>query len=107
MVVNCSGTEDPEVARAAIRAGADFVDVSATREYLDALVLLAPEARAHNRRILVSVGLAPGLSNLLAMGLHRASAHPEPLELTCLLGSGEAAGSASRLPVLSPARWLY
>lgn len=96
MVVNCTGSEDPLLARAAVNSGVDFVDISATATYLDALSSLHDEAIALDARLLVGVGLVPGLSTLLAAGLHREASAPGSIDITCLLGIGEEAGAASR-----------
>ncbi|WP_460368956.1 saccharopine dehydrogenase NADP-binding domain-containing protein, partial [Actinocorallia lasiicapitis] len=61
VVVNASGAEDPRLAELATRHGAAFVDVTATPAYVAAL-----ERLDLPRPVLVSVGLAPGLTNLLA-----------------------------------------
>jgi len=96
MVVNCTGSEDPLLARTVLNSGVDFVDISAATAYLDALSSLHDEATALNARLLVGVGLAPGLSTLLAAGLHRDASAPGSIDITCLLGVGEEAGAASR-----------
>lgn len=43
--------------------------------------------------MLLSVGLAPGLSNLLAVAVHQAA--PGPVDLAVLLGAGERHGAAA------------
>jgi saccharopine dehydrogenase-like NADP-dependent oxidoreductase len=61
VVINASGAEDPALAVAATEQHAAFVDITATMDYILALERLDPPAP-----VLVSVGLAPGLTNLLA-----------------------------------------
>jgi saccharopine dehydrogenase-like NADP-dependent oxidoreductase len=43
--------------------------------------------------VIVSVGLAPGLTNLLAASVHAAT--PRPVDLAVLLGAGEEHGAAA------------
>jgi NAD(P)-dependent dehydrogenase (short-subunit alcohol dehydrogenase family) len=89
VVVNTAGIEDPALARQITRAGAAFVDITATTGYVEALErsqLFAP--------VLLSVGLAPGLTNLLAAELHR-EAPGRPIDIALLLGAGERYGKAS------------
>lgn len=65
IVVNAAGVEDPILATLATDHGAAFVDVTATTDYVAALDRLHPSAP-----VLISVGLVPGLTNLLAAAVH-------------------------------------
>ncbi|MGW5753734.1 SDR family oxidoreductase [Nocardia rhamnosiphila] len=87
-VVNASGAEDPELAARASAAGCAFVDVTATAGYIDELRQSAPAGP-----IVVDVGLAPGLTDLLAVGVHTES--PGPVDLAVILGAGERHGAAA------------
>lgn len=88
VVINAAGLEDPQLADLATEAGATFVEVSATTSYIAALGLLRPAAP-----VLVNVGLAPGLTNLLAADVHATS--PGPVDIAVLLGAGEKHGAAA------------
>ncbi|MFC8043215.1 hypothetical protein [Nocardia sp. NPDC057353] len=88
VVVNASGSEDPRVATAVAAAGAAFVDISATSDYLAELERLTPAAP-----VLIGVGLAPGLTNLLAAAVHAAA--PGPVDIGVMLGAGEKHGAAA------------
>lgn len=88
VVINAAGLEDPQLADLATEAGATFVEVSATTKYIAALGLLKPAAA-----VLVNVGLAPGLSNLLAADVRATS--PGPVDIAVLLGAGEKHGAAA------------
>lgn len=87
VVVNAAGAEDPALAALASAGGAAFVDVTATTGYVAALERLTTE-----RPVVVSVGLAPGLTNLLAAAVHDRA--PGPVDLAIVLGAGEHHGSA-------------
>lgn len=88
VVVNASGVEDPRLAAVAGEAGCAFVDVTATTDYVTRLERLdAPGA------VVVDVGLAPGLTNLLAVAVHQTA--PGPVDLAVLLGAGEHHGAAA------------
>lgn len=88
VVVNASGAENPRLAEVAAREGAAFVDITATTSYVAELERLdAP------RPVLVSVGLVPGLTNLLATAVHRSV--PGPIDLAVVLGAGERHGAAA------------
>lgn len=88
VVVNASGLEDPAAAAAFLEHGVGFVDVTATIGYIAVLERLAPPAP-----LLLSVGLAPGLTNLLAAAVHREA--PGPIDVALVLGAGERYGNAS------------
>lgn len=88
VVVNAAGIESPAAAAAFLDAGVGFVDITATTAYLASLERLEPKAP-----LLLSVGLAPGLTNLLAAAVH--AAVPGPVDLALVLGEGERYGAAS------------
>ncbi|MGC0366815.1 hypothetical protein ABH922_004799 [Rhodococcus sp. 27YEA15] len=86
VVVNASGFEDVRLAQGAVRGGASFVEISATTSYCDAL-------ESVDGPVLVGVGLAPGLTSVLA-----AQAHSEgngPVDIVIGLGGGELHGPAA------------
>lgn len=95
-VVNCAGLESVEVAESAVSQGLDFVDISASAGYLSKLEALGNTACQAGCRVLTNVGLAPGLTGVLAVELIGASPSSEWIEIICLLGVGERAGAASR-----------
>jgi saccharopine dehydrogenase-like NADP-dependent oxidoreductase len=74
VVVNASGAENPALAGAATERHVAFVDITATMGYILALERLDPTAP-----VLLSVGLAPGLTNLLAATVH--TAVPGPVDI--------------------------
>jgi hypothetical protein len=88
VVVNAAGIEDPALAAIAAEHGAAFVDITATSAYVAALERLRPP-----RPVLVSVGLAPGLTSLLAAAVH--DTEPGPIDLALLVGAGERHGAAA------------
>ncbi|WP_174189932.1 saccharopine dehydrogenase [Nocardia barduliensis] len=88
VVVNTSGFECSRLAELAADHGSAFVDVTASTEYVALL-----ERTLLSRPAIVSVGLAPGLTNLLAAAVHAQS--PGPIEIAVLLGAGERHGAAA------------
>ncbi|MEV6280408.1 NAD-dependent epimerase/dehydratase family protein [Nocardia sp. NPDC051832] len=88
VVVNASGSEDVRLARLAGAADAAFVDITASAEYAGRLRDIEPV-----RPVIVDVGLAPGLTNLLAVAVH--SPESGPIDLAVLLGAGEEHGAAA------------
>lgn len=95
VVVNAAGAEDPALATIVTAAGAAFVDVGATGSYLDRV-----ERAAVSGPVVLSVGIAPGLTNLLAHAVaerdrRRGADVGGPLDVAVVLGAGEVHGAAA------------
>jgi saccharopine dehydrogenase-like NADP-dependent oxidoreductase len=88
VVVNAAGIEDPPLVVATAERGAAFVDITASWPYVDAVQRIAPPPPAP---VLFSVGLAPGLTNLVAADVHDG----QPVDIVVVLGAGEAHGAAA------------
>eukprot|EP01133_Synstelium_polycarpum_P022813 gene22813-27363_t len=86
VVVNASGFEDVRLADEAVRGGAAFVDVTATSNYCE-------ELEAVDGPVLMGVGLAPGLTSVLAAEAHRLGGGP--VDIVIGLGGGELHGPAA------------
>ncbi|WP_280239032.1 sugar nucleotide-binding protein [Nocardia abscessus] len=86
MVVNCSGFEDVRLAAECAQRGLPFVEISATSEYVQALEHV-------DGPIVLGVGLAPGLTTLLAVDALASGAGP--VDIMIGLGSGEPHGPAA------------
>jgi saccharopine dehydrogenase-like NADP-dependent oxidoreductase len=89
VVVNAAGVEDVALAEAVTRQGAAFVDITATSSYIAAL-----ERVTFPRPVLLSVGLAPGLTNLLAAEVNEVSPGQQ-IDIAIVLGAGEKHGAAA------------
>ncbi|MEV5680556.1 saccharopine dehydrogenase [Streptomyces sp. NPDC052179] len=92
-VVLCVEPPDARAARTCLERGIHLVDIGATRRQLDAVAELHDPAVRAGATALLSVGVAPGLTNLLARRAHEAVGGAESLRLTVLLGSGERHGA--------------
>ncbi|MFF3347020.1 saccharopine dehydrogenase [Streptomyces sp. NPDC002779] len=92
-VVLCVEPEDASLARVCLDRGIHLVDVGASRDLLDAVADCDGLAAASGATAVLSVGVAPGLTNLLAHRAHQAVGGAERLDLTVLLGSGERHGT--------------
>jgi saccharopine dehydrogenase (NAD+, L-lysine forming) len=95
VVVNCVEYNNVAVARECLRQAAHYVEVSATAQILAQIETLQAEAARGQATAVLSVGVAPGLTNLLA---HHALSRLGPLaraDLFVLLGLGEAHGEAA------------
>ncbi|MET9774350.1 saccharopine dehydrogenase [Streptomyces sp. NPDC006367] len=92
-VVLCVEPPDASVARLCLERGVHLVDVGATARRLDAVAALSGTATAAGATALLSVGVAPGLTNLLARRAHEAVGGAGRIDITLLLGTGERHGA--------------
>lgn len=82
------------MARAAASAGANLIDVSATTTHLSAVAGLDRLFFEAGRRAIIGVGLAPGLSTLLARAVHDPE-KPEPITINGILDTRDEHGPGS------------
>ena len=92
------------VAELCVERGAAYVDVSATPAIVGAIEDLDLAARWHGSTAIVSVGLAPGVTNLLARAAYDAVPGAESIDVTIHLGLAGDAGPDSRRWVLDGLR---
>jgi hypothetical protein len=93
-VLMCAERDHIGVARACLERGIDYVDVSASHPVLAEIETLDDLARRHDATGVLSVGLAPGVTNLLARHCVECSQTRE-VHIGVLLGSGEQHGRAA------------
>ncbi|MDG4830152.1 saccharopine dehydrogenase NADP-binding domain-containing protein [Solwaraspora sp. WMMD1047] len=92
VLVMCLESGNEQVARRCLERGVHYVDVSASLGVLSAIGRLDPLAVRNGVTAALSVGLAPGLTNLLARHVTDRLADAEAVDLTVLIGTGERHG---------------
>ncbi|MFB7170222.1 saccharopine dehydrogenase NADP-binding domain-containing protein [Streptomyces sp. NPDC056254] len=92
-VVLCVEPPDTRLARVCLERGVHLVDIGATRRLLDGTAELHDVAAGAGATAVLSVGVAPGLSNLLARRAHEAVGGADRIDLTVMLGAGERHGA--------------
>lgn len=93
VVVACAETGNAAFAREVLGRGVHYVDISASHAFLRRVEGLDALARRRGATAVLSVGLVPGLTNLLAR--HCADVlgdQPRGVNISVLLGLGEAHG---------------
>lgn len=95
VVVMCVDAPDEHAALTALRSGKGYVDISADDGLLAAIEALDDEAVAAGGRALLSVGLAPGLTNLLGAEAMRDAGATSEVALWIELGMGDVHGEAA------------
>lgn len=95
VVVACAGTDDVGLARRCMELGVHYVDISASYAFLKEVGRLNSLAEGRDSTTVLSVGLAPGLTNLLARHCKDTLGAIEVLDIYVLLGMGEDHGEAA------------
>jgi len=95
LVVMCVDQKDTDFVRACIDRGVHYVDVTASYAFLSQVEKLDTLARQRGVTSVLSVGLVPGVSNLLAKHCKNALGTVRNLDIYVLLGLGEAHGEAA------------
>lgn len=92
LVMLCVDIPDNKIPKACAAQGIKYMDISASQQVLGYLEETGPLASEHKVPMLFSVGLAPGLTNLLAKSVMNKLPDASVLEIYVLLGLGEAHG---------------
>jgi saccharopine dehydrogenase (NAD+, L-lysine-forming) len=95
LVVMCLDQTDTAFARACLTAGVDYVDVSANGAFFAAMEQLKETIGGMNSTAVLSVGLAPGLTNLLALKAFQSMDEMSRIDIGIMLGLGDAHGKAA------------
>lgn len=99
-VLMCAELDNARVARACLERGIHYVDVSASHHVLAEIEHLDGLATRHGATAALSVGLVPGVTNLLARHCVERSGTPQ-VRISVLLGAGERHGPAALAWTLS------
>ncbi|MCF7620044.1 saccharopine dehydrogenase NADP-binding domain-containing protein [Bacillus sonorensis] len=93
LVIVCIDQEDTDLAEACLANGTDYIDISANGPFLARIERL--NAGACRGTGVLSVGLAPGLTNLLAQEAKKAFDETNRIDITIMLGLGDSHGKAA------------
>jgi len=92
-VVMCLGLTDTKFAEACIDNGVNYIDISASNEIPSQIKLLERKAIQNGVTCILGVGIAPGLSTLLAKKVTDEMEQVTQLDFTLMLGLGEQHGT--------------
>lgn len=95
LVVMCLDQADSAFVRACLLTGTHYIDITAKGIFLNQVDHLANIARDNGATAVLSVGLAPGLTNLLASRAIQWLDHTEAIEISIMLGLGDRHGTAA------------
>jgi short subunit dehydrogenase-like uncharacterized protein len=95
VVVMCVDQADARFAERCLSAGIHYVDITAKQSSIDAIERLDAVARSHDSTAVLSVGLCPGVTNLLAAHAKQQFDALLALDLFVMIGSGDSHGAAA------------
>ncbi|MGB7378640.1 MAG: saccharopine dehydrogenase NADP-binding domain-containing protein [Rivularia sp. (in: cyanobacteria)] len=101
LVIVCVEQKNTIFVQQCIQKGINYVDICASYQFLSQIEKLDTDAKQNNSTIVLSVGLAPGLTNLLASygkQIHPSAKH---IDIFILLGLGEVHGKDAILWTLN------
>ncbi|GJL49186.1 MAG: hypothetical protein NPIRA01_04130 [Nitrospirales bacterium] len=95
LVIMCLDQREISFVRTCLELGINYIDLSAQYDFLKKVGSLDTTAKEHGATALLSVGLAPGLSNLLAAYAKRQFDDLTHLDIFIMLGLGDVHGHAA------------
>jgi len=95
MVVMCIDQTSIDFAKECVNLGIDYVDVTANHPFLKQIKALHETAASNHSTAVLGVGLAPGLSTLLAAHGSKLLDTLDHIDISILLGSGDTHGVAA------------
>lgn len=95
LVIMCLDQHDTGWTEAILSQGIHYIDISADYRFLSRVEALHPLAEAHGATAVLSVGLAPGFTNLLARQATELLDSTERIDISIMLGLGDTHGRAA------------
>jgi saccharopine dehydrogenase-like NADP-dependent oxidoreductase len=100
LVIMCIDQKNTHFVTQCIQRGIHYIDITANYEFLSKIEALNDEARNHNSTVILSVGLAPGITNILAKQCKSMIQDIRYVDIYIMLGIGEKHGEAAF-------RWVF
>ncbi|MDP1715658.1 MAG: saccharopine dehydrogenase NADP-binding domain-containing protein [Anaerolineales bacterium] len=95
LIVMCIDQQDTRFVEECIRQGVDYIDITSGYEFISKLEALNADAEKGGSTIVSSVGLAPGLTNVLASLAVSKGRNVSHIDLFVMVGLGEEHGEAA------------
>jgi len=95
LVIMCIDQTNIDFVTQCIERGINYVDITANYDFLSQIENLNNVAKKHNSTVILSVGLAPGLTNLLTKRCKMMFKNIQSADIYILLGLGEKHGEAA------------
>lgn len=95
LVILCLDQQQTHLVEQCFQTGTHYLDISANSDFLTAVSQRHEQALAGKATGIISVGLAPGITNLMARDAVEALDEVDKLNITLMLGLGDAHGKAA------------
>lgn len=95
LVVMCIDQVDTNFIKTCIDKGINYIDITANQNLIEKIEQLNTKAKQNNASVVISVGLAPGITNLLTQHSINTSAKSQLIDIYILLGLGEKHGDSA------------
>ncbi len=95
LVISCLDQTNSKFVEQCLFESIHYIDISANDKFLAQLEQLDDCAKRHNAIVMLSVGVAPGLSNMLAVQLLKQMKHIARLDIVLEFGLGDQHGKAA------------
>ncbi|AZK47879.1 saccharopine dehydrogenase family protein [Paenibacillus lentus] len=95
LVIMCLDQVNPAFVHTCLQSGTHYIDISAKYTFINQVEQLGNIARGHGAIAVLSVGLAPGITNLLASRAVQCLEQTEAIEISIMLGLGDRHGAAA------------
>lgn len=95
LVIMCIDQKNTHFVTQCIQRGIHYIDITANYEFLSKIESLNDEAKKYDSTVVLSVGLAPGITNLLAKHCKSMIQDMRYADIYIMLGIGEEHGEAA------------
>ncbi len=95
LVISCVDQGDTRFVSRCLAQGIHYVDISANRDFFSQVEQLDACAKRQQAMVMLSVGVAPGLSNMLAVQIMKEMERIERLDIVLEFGLGDRHGKAA------------
>lgn len=95
VVVVCVDQQDADFPAHVLAKGLAYIDITASDRFLRSVEMFDDLAQENGGRAILSVGLAPGLTNLLVKACAERVEHPVTARIGIMLGLGDVHGPAA------------
>lgn len=93
VVVMCTDQSATNFVKLCLKKGLKYLDITADDDFFRRIEALNPFAQEHQATAVLSVGIAPGLTNLLAKEILKETPTTDQIEIGILLGLGDSHGT--------------
>jgi saccharopine dehydrogenase (NAD+, L-lysine-forming) len=95
LVIMCIDQKDTKFVELCLEKGIHYMDITANHDFIDQVELLDHKAKSNYTTIALSIGLAPGITNLLVQHCVKEFSEINLISIFILLGIGEKHGEAA------------